>query len=246
MTVTSERRKRQWGERENLILNTARRLIHDKGFLSLTMSELAEAVEYSVGTLYRHFETKEDLLIALAVQSIDQRARLFERVRQVKRPSRDRIYGILIVRLMLAESNPETFDIERFASSPSIWKRATARRYQTMVAMEQQCSGVVLDIIRDALKAGDLPQGQVSEADIVFGLWSITVGFHRLVQSFVDIHQVGLADAIEAVKRNYRLLLDGYGWQPVAQWNAQEVEQDLRQELRRFLAETGDGSRPSG
>ncbi|NOZ70841.1 MAG: TetR/AcrR family transcriptional regulator [Chloroflexi bacterium] len=231
MTVTSERRKRQWDERENLILSTARRLIHDKGFLSLTMSELAEKVEYSVGTLYRHFGTKEDLLIALAVQSISQRALLFEQVRKAKRPSRDRAYGILIVRLMLAESKPETFDIERLASSPSIWKRATKERYQTMVAMEQRCSHVVLDIIRDALADGDLPKGQVIEGDIIFGLWSITVGFHRLVQSFDDIHQVGLANAIEAVKKNYRLLLDGYGWRPVENWDAVAVEQDIRAQL---------------
>jgi len=231
MTVTRERRKRQWGERESLILSTARRLIHDKGFLSLTMSDLATAVEYSVGTLYRHFETKEDLLVALAVQSISQRAQLFEAVRQVKRPSRDRVYGILIVRLMLAEASPETFDIERLASSPSIWKRATAERYQAMVAMEQRCSQTVIEIIRDALAAGDLPAGQVSEAEIIFGLWSITVGFHRLVQSFVDIQQVGLADAIAAVKKNYCLLLDGYGWQPVEDWDAQEVEAVFRAQI---------------
>lgn len=231
MTVTSERRKRQWGERKNLILGTARRLIHDKGFLSLTMSELAKEVEYSVGTLYRHFETKEDLLVALAVQSISQRALLFEQVRQAKRPSRDRAYGILIVRLMLAESNPETFDIERLASSPSIWKRATEERYRTMVAMEQRCSEVVLGIIRDALAEGDLQRGWVIEGDIIFGLWSITVGFHRLVQSFDDIRQVGLADAIEAVKKNYRLLLDGYGWQPVENWDALAVEQDFRENI---------------
>jgi AcrR family transcriptional regulator len=138
MTIRLTRRERQLVERENLILKTARELILEKGFLSLAMSQLAKAVEYSVGTLYTHFETKEDLLVALAVQSIGQRAALFEQAQRAQRKSRDRIYGILIARLMLAESAPETFDIERLAASPSVWKRAPQQRYQKMVRMEQR------------------------------------------------------------------------------------------------------------
>ncbi|MCP4167218.1 MAG: TetR/AcrR family transcriptional regulator [Chloroflexi bacterium] len=231
MSAALSRRQRQWVERENLILETARSFIHEKGFLSLTMSELADAVEYSVGTLYRHFETKEDLLVALAVQSIERRARLFDRIKELDRITRDRIYGILVVRLLLAHSAPETFEIERLASSPSIWKRATVERYRSMVDMEQCCSSIVADIIAEAMAAGDLDSGRVGAGDIIFGLWSMSVGFHRLVQSFDDVQQVGLADAEVAVKKNYCMLLDSYGWEPLRDWRAGAVEQDIRQSL---------------
>ncbi|MEW5958751.1 MAG: TetR/AcrR family transcriptional regulator [Chloroflexota bacterium] len=231
MTMALTRRERQLIERENLILETARGLILEKGFLDLKMSELAEAVEYSVGTLYSHFETKEDLLVALAVQSIGRRTVLFEQVRQANRPSRDRIYGILIARLWLAESSPEIFDIERLASSPSIWKRATPQRYHDMVAMEQQCSNIVLGIIQDAIATGDLNAAGVGAADIIFGLWSISIGFHRLVESFPDLRQVGVLNAFDAVKLNYRLLLDSYGWRPRQDWDAPAVEADFRQNI---------------
>lgn len=228
------RRERQFIERENLILETARGLIREKGFLSLTMSELAEAVEYSVGTLYTHFETKEDLLIALAVQTIGQRAVLFEQVRQATLKSRDRIYGILIVRLVLAESVPETFDIERLAASPSVWKRATVQRYQEMVAAEQHCSLIVANIIEDALSAGDLDAEHVSIADMIFGLWSLTIGFHRLTLSFDDLAEVGVSNIEEAVKINYRLLLDSYRWLPLLSWDHNAVEEELRENILIF------------
>lgn len=231
MNKTLTRRERQLIARENLILTTARRLIMAHGFLDLKMSALAAAVEYSVGTLYTHFGTKEDLLVALAVESIGQRALLFERVRQAQRPSRDRIYGILVARLMLAESDPDTFDIERLASSPSIWKRATQSRYRAMVAMEERCSASVLSIIREAVGAGELTLKQHSETDMIFGLWSVTVGFHRLVQSFDDPSQVGVLNPFEGVKNNYRLLLDGYGWQPQQGWDHLAVELDFRQNI---------------
>jgi len=232
MSATLSRRQRQWAERENLILETARMFIYDKGFISLTMSELADAVEYSVGTLYRHFETKEDLLVALAVQSIDKRARLFDQIKRLDRISRDRIYGILIVRLLLADEAPKTFDIERLASSPSIWKRANAERYRSMVEMEHNCSDTVTDIIEDAVATGDLDADLTTSGDIIFGLWSISLGFHRLVQSFNDIEQVGLVNAEAAVRKNYCMLLDSYGWKPLDGWDADEVEMVIRRSLK--------------
>jgi AcrR family transcriptional regulator len=231
MPAELTRRERQLIERENLILETARGIILEKGFLSLTMSELAEAVEYSVGTLYTHFETKEDLLVALAVQTISQRAVLFEQVRQAKLKTRDRIYGILIARLRLAESSPETFDIERLAASPSVWKRATEQRYQEMVAAEQCCSLIVSNIIEDAISEGDLATEHVHEANMIFGLWSLTIGFHRLTLSFDDLAQVGVSNIEEAVKINYRLLLDSYGWQPKQDWDHESVEEEFRQNI---------------
>jgi len=237
MSATRSRRQRQWEEREKLILETARRFIQDIGFLGLTMSELADAVEYSVGTLYRHFETKEDLLVAMAVQSIDKRAHMFEQIKQLDRISRDRIYGILIVRLLVAETEPETFDIERLASSPSIWTRANAERYRAMVDMEQRCSGIVADIIAEAKVGGELDAERTTTEDIIFGLWSISIGFHRLMQSFDDVQQVGLLNAETAFKKNYCMLLDGYSWQPLSGWDAETVEREIRQELdRAFVA----------
>lgn len=231
MTEGLTRRQRQFIERENLILDTARRLIREKGFLSLTMSELAEAVEYSVGTLYTHFETKEDLLVALAAQTIGQRAMLFEEIQQSQLISRDRIYGILVVRLVLAESGPEIFDIERLAASPSIWKRATKQRYEAMVAAEQRCSLIVSIIIEDAIAAGDIDAKSASTANIIFGLWSLTIGFHRLSLSFDDLAQVGVSNVQGAVKSNYRLLLDSYGWQPLQDWDHEAVEEEFRRNI---------------
>jgi len=97
--------------------------------------------------------------------------------------------------------------------------------------MEPKCSNTVADIIADAVTTGDLDADHTKTGDIIFGLWSISLGFHRLVQSFDDIQQVGLVDAEVAVKKNYCMLLDSYGWQPIDDWNPGEVEQAIRQSL---------------
>lgn len=51
---TKERRQRQFAEREQLFLDTARHLIEEGGLLPLQMTRIAEAAEYAVGTLYQH------------------------------------------------------------------------------------------------------------------------------------------------------------------------------------------------
>ena len=100
-----------------------------------------------------------------------------------------------------------------------------------MVAMEQRCSDIVLGIIQDAISEGDLATRNVRETDMVFGLWSLTIGFHRLMLSFDDLAKVGVLDINDAVKINYRFLLDNYGWQPLQDWDHKEVEEDFRQNI---------------
>ena len=57
-------------EREHLrhkeeILEVALRLFSDRGFHNVSMQEIAEESEFSVGTLYKFFESKESLFSAL-------------------------------------------------------------------------------------------------------------------------------------------------------------------------------------
>ena len=63
---TRERRQREVAEREDLFLDVALELIRQDGLLNLQMARIAEKSEYAVGTLYLHFASKEDLLVALA------------------------------------------------------------------------------------------------------------------------------------------------------------------------------------
>ena len=56
------------------LLDAALRLFHERG-LSVPSLSIAEAAGLGVGTLYRHFPTREDLTAALAHRSYSHRAR---------------------------------------------------------------------------------------------------------------------------------------------------------------------------
>ena len=76
---TKERRERQFQEREQRLLTAARQLIVRDGLLNLQMAKLAEISEHAMGTLYQHFASKEDLLVALMTESVAAQAVLSQK-----------------------------------------------------------------------------------------------------------------------------------------------------------------------
>jgi len=68
MTPLRERKKEQTRAR---ILQSAGRLLAERGFAAATMEEIAAAAEVSVGTLYNYFGSKTLLLLALFDRETD-------------------------------------------------------------------------------------------------------------------------------------------------------------------------------
>jgi TetR/AcrR family transcriptional regulator, fatty acid metabolism regulator protein len=58
-------KERQREERERLILRAAEEVIIEKGYQALAMEEIASRVGISRATIYLHFASKEDLVLAL-------------------------------------------------------------------------------------------------------------------------------------------------------------------------------------
>ena len=63
---TGERKRQEQEEREELMISHAGRLLLRDGFQGLNLDELARAIRVRQGTIYQHFCTKEDLVLAVA------------------------------------------------------------------------------------------------------------------------------------------------------------------------------------
>ena len=64
--------------REDAIIQTASRLLADKGFEAMTVDEVAASVGIAKASLYKHFSSKEDLAAAAMVR-VMQRAQTYLR-----------------------------------------------------------------------------------------------------------------------------------------------------------------------
>lgn len=66
----AERKEREKEQRRNDIIDAAERIFFRKGIDSATMDEIAEEAEFSKGTLYLYFNSKEALLFAINLRAM--------------------------------------------------------------------------------------------------------------------------------------------------------------------------------
>jgi AcrR family transcriptional regulator len=71
-TARPSLRERQRAEREQLILHEAESLLREEGYEGLVMERLAERVGVSKGTIYQHFDKKEDLFGAIILRGLER------------------------------------------------------------------------------------------------------------------------------------------------------------------------------
>ncbi|MBC6611113.1 TetR/AcrR family transcriptional regulator [Hymenobacter sp. BT507] len=64
-----ERKQREKEYREQSILAAAKTVFLTKGLVAATIDDIAAAAELGKGTLYRHYRSKEDIMLALSEQA---------------------------------------------------------------------------------------------------------------------------------------------------------------------------------
>ncbi|HYN97381.1 MAG TPA: TetR/AcrR family transcriptional regulator [Pilimelia sp.] len=82
MSAISERRERERARRHQLIITAARDLAEAEGWEAVTTRRLAERVEYSQPVLYSHFDGKDAIVSAVALDGISELAAHLRRARQ--------------------------------------------------------------------------------------------------------------------------------------------------------------------
>lgn len=212
---TALRRQRERLARERLILDAARRMLADRGYLGLNMDRIADAVEYSKGTVYQHFSSKEDLIAALCNDTAEARAEMFRKAAAFDGHTRERVMAVGIADGIFIRRHPDHFAVESILDLDSIVSKITEERRDKWVRTKSDMMAVLTSIVEDAIEAGDLelPDGLPLCAPL-YGLWTQSVGHHRIYSSEPLPPFAGI-DQPAVLWNNYNRLLDGYGWEPL-------------------------------
>lgn len=231
MSVTATRKERERNAREELILDHAQRLLLRDGYQNLNLDELARAIEYSKGTIYLHFQTKEDLTLAIAVRALKERADMFERAAQFAGRTRERARAIGFACCEFAVCHRDYFNIEMMLKSASFWEKASEDRRRAHNVQAGRCFRSMNTIVQDAIREGDLPAGTRSE-HVVFSLIAITMGSH-IVGVNPDIQfYCGIENPLELARRNQDLVCDGWHWKPLLQeWDYSATDKRIQAEI---------------
>lgn len=211
------RKQREIRAREAQILQVARNQLIEDGYLGLNMDRIAAQIEYSKGTIYQHFRNKEEILLALANEALDTRARMFRAAAAFEGPDRVRLATVGAAAEAFVEQFPHCFRVEQIVRATSIWEKTSPDRRALMEACERGCMETVVAVVHDAVAAGDLelPEGTRPE-EIVFGMWSIYLGTQIIMHTSNALADIGIENPITSLRTNQSRMLDGYGWRPLS------------------------------
>lgn len=147
------RRERERLARREEILQAATRVFADKGFDAASMDEIAQRAEFSKGSVYAYFGSKEDLFISLVENEIDK---LLEIVNScVERPA-DHIQAVeKLVRdtlVYLGENSAflRIFSPERASMSKERHPELTER----IMPKLQELIGLISECLKEGMREG--------------------------------------------------------------------------------------------
>lgn len=214
---TRERKQREIQEREAKILERARPMFIEGGYNGLNMDRLTSMLEYSKGTIYNHFSCKEEIIITLAIQTLEKRLAMFEKASLFQGTSRERIAAIGTAAELFVKLYPDHFRVEQTIRLDSIWEKTSEERRKIMANCEHRCMGVVGGIVRDAIARDDLVlDDHATPEEIVFGLWSLSFGGYSIIATSNSLDEIGISAPFEMLRRNFNRFLDGIDWQPLS------------------------------
>jgi AcrR family transcriptional regulator len=215
--------------RERFILENARTLLNTAGFQSLNLPEVAKISGYSKPTIYKYFPNKEDLLLALAIESAERQTVYFEKAVTFDGRPREKLHGIYALNITILQ---DAFQDILLVHSNKARSKATPERQQKFEVLEERRIEIISGIIREATENGDLrlPEG-VDEYKLLFTLMSSNIGAYAMQQSDSPVmekwfRQLNFTDGDFGL-----LILDGIGWKPLS------IEWDYGKTIKRFYRE---------
>lgn len=227
------RKQREIRDRERQILSLARPILVAEGYQSLSMDRLAAKMEYAKGTLYNHFPNKEEIVAALAIESLELRRKMFELASTNAKDSRIRMTAIGCACDLYAGEFGEHFAVEQMLRNSVIWEKSSEKRQNIIQQCELRCMAVVAGVVRDAIASGDLtlPENMEPE-EFVFGFWALTYGSHALIATSPSLPDIGVSDPVRSIRFHGWTLMNGYSWNPMLSFEETEiVMNDIAEEI---------------
>ncbi len=122
----AERRAREREARRKAVLDAARGLVAEKGFVATTTRQIAKRCELSEATLFFYFESKDEILTSLLFEGIAFMRRGLEEIAAMDPPSEAQIERMWSFFSEVQQAHPEYFQVFGYLSHPAAADRVSA------------------------------------------------------------------------------------------------------------------------
>ena len=196
----SRQQKRQ--QREADILTATIKLLDERSFLDLRMSDIAKAADCSMGAIYSHFSSKEDLLLGCADAICKMRKTLKQRISsQQNLPPHEHMALLCLCMWFYDDLNPGHYRLQQLAMNPSVWERASTQRYQAINDFSNEMYAWMKVVSKDILEQHPaLNYSEELALEFELGLFAATWGLFQIKESGFQVF-----DKVLSGEKAYRM-----------------------------------------
>ena len=122
-----------------------------RGFYATSMRAIAKAAQVSIGAIYHHFKSKEDILERIIRNELDRRRQALAELKAAGLPLKDQIQKIVEMHFALLKdkrNSARLFFRERFDPSPSLRAR--------IQDLYDEVANFIAEVIGEGIAAGEI------------------------------------------------------------------------------------------
>lgn len=222
-------RQQALAEREKLFIEATRQQVCKKGLLGVQMAAIARECDYATGTLYHHFASKEDLLMAVCSELTATRREYFRRIYDWSASTRRKMFGFSVAYALFAQHYPEHFRLEQYIMTEVVWQAASVERREQFLTATQPIGLMVEEVVQEAIDAGDVEAHNHPPLALSIGQWSMNMGMHTLIHAHGMLNLYQLHNPYRMLLRNVLLQLRSLNWQPngIDPFDDDEVDREV-------------------
>lgn len=169
-------------QQEQMVLDAAEKCIEASSLLDFSMSAIAKSAQLSMGSIYKHVQSKEDVLIALATTMFRNELALYEKVLQLPLTTPEKIIACSLMNPAKVQTYSFQSQLDNLVSSQALLNRASHTWLERMFAVCKTVEQHFYQCFLDAANSGEFQSGIDAIDEINIALWSMTVGYLRIVQ----------------------------------------------------------------
>ncbi len=204
-----ERKKRDYEKRRILILDTARRLFHRKGYGGVTLDEIALEIEFSKGTIYNHFASKEEIFAQILLGHLNLLAGYLKEAASTSATREEGVRRALEAYLRFYDQHREYGQLLFFADTVNTRERIPAGLRKDLDRKRIACLYELQRILRKKGRTGD-PLTPNAATRLGLLLWGMINGILQLAES----HQIERGEMDKLVTLGFDIVSNGWNGLP--------------------------------
>ncbi|PVZ89940.1 TetR family transcriptional regulator [Serratia sp. S1B] len=180
-------RQAQFRAREQLIFQVAEQLLLENGEAGMTLDALAAELDLAKGTLYKHFQSKDELYMLLIIRNEQM---LLEMLQDASKNFAEHLAFFMLHHLHYSERTVLFHSVEEKLSMTGT---RIQQLFSQLYQIRRQRLRIIIEITEDYLQS---IQSQMSVRDYLAGIWSLTHGAAMLLNSSFYQRYLGSRDSL--------------------------------------------------